>query len=138
MTPRQPVDVVRDMYAAFEARDEPRLRTLIHSKVEWNQCEGFPGGARHRGVDAVLAAVFGANRTTWTGFRAPVEEYVAAGERVVAIGHYTGTHATTGTSMRAVFAHVYVVRDSRIVRFDQIADTWPMVAAADPEPDPQP
>ena len=78
MLPTNPVDVVRAMYAAFEARDESQLRTLIDSEVEWNQCEGFPGGARRTGLDDVLASVFGGNRATWNGFAAPVTEYIAA------------------------------------------------------------
>ena len=123
------VDVVREMYAAMGAGDEARLREVIHEDVEWNQCEGFPGGDRHRGLDAVLAGVFEKNRSTWTGFEAPVAEFLQDGDRVVALGHYAGTHAGTGKSMRATFAHVYTVADGRVVTFDQITDTWPMVAA---------
>ena len=53
----------------------------------------------------------------------------SSGDRVVALGQYEGTHAETGREMVSHFAHVYEVRDGRIARFDQIADTWPMVAA---------
>lgn len=125
-----PLATVQALYAAFAAGDEAALRALLHPDVAWNQCEGFPGGDRRRGVDAVLAAVFGGNRATWRGFRAPVARYLASGDEVVALGHYEGEHATTGRPMRAVFAHVYQVAAGRIVRFDQIADTWPMVRAA--------
>jgi ketosteroid isomerase-like protein len=129
---RSPSDTVRRLYEAFETKDEAALRELISADVEWNQCEGFPGGARRRGVDDVLSAVFGGNRATWTGFSAPVAELLASGERVVALGHYEGTHADTEKHMQAVFAHVYTVRDGQIIRFDQVADTWPMVAAMQP------
>ena len=125
-----PAQVVRAMYAAFEARDEARLRDLLAADVEWNQCEGFPGGARRRGIEAVLCAVFAQNRSTWMGFAAAVDEILACGDTVVALGRYEGTHAQTHKRMRAAFAHVYRVRDGRITRYDQVADTWPMVAAA--------
>lgn len=117
------------MYEAFGARDEPRLRTLIHDDVEWNQCDGFPGGARRRGLEAVIAAVFAKNRATWLGFEAKVEELLECGDRVVALGHYAGTHGETGKPMHAVFAHVYRIHQGQIIRYDQIADTWPMIAA---------
>lgn len=121
--------VVRQMYAAFAERDESRLRELLAPDVEWNQCAGFPGGGRHRGVDAVLSSVFGKNDDNWSGFAVEVTDYVTEGERVVVLGCYSGDHRATGVAMRADFAHVYAVRDGRVDRFDQIADTWPMVEA---------
>lgn len=126
----RPLEVVRRMYAAFEARDEGELRRLIDPDVEWNQCEGFPGGARRRGIEDVLQAVFAANRSVWKGFSAPVEELLESGDRVVALGRYEGTHSQTGRSMHAAFAHIYRVRQGLIVSYDQVADTWPMVQAA--------
>jgi hypothetical protein len=117
------------MYAAFAAGDEARLRELIDPDVAWRQCEGFPNGEHRRGVESVLAGVLHGNKTTWQGFRAPIQRYVASGDDVVALGHYEGTHSRTGKAMRSVFAHVYRVRHGRIVEFDQYADTWPMVRA---------
>lgn len=121
------------MYDAFGAKDEAVLRQLIHADVEWNQCAGFPGGARRRGIEDVLEGVVAGNRARWTGFAAPVDTYVTEGDRVVALGHYSGTHAETGKAMRADFAHVYQVSEGQIVRFDQIVDTAPMVAAMQAE-----
>lgn len=125
-----PTAVVTALYEAFRTRDEAALRAVLAPDVEWNQCAGMPGGARRRGADDVVAHVFHGLRSTWTGFGAPVEEIVAGGDRVVALGHYEGVHAATGRAMRADFAHVYRVAGGRIARFDQIADTWPMVAAS--------
>lgn len=130
MTNRSPEDVVRRMYRAFGASDEAGLREVIHADVEWNQCAGFPGGDRRRGIESVLAGVLHGNKSTWTGFKAVVADYVASGDRVVAIGYYEGVHSKTGKSMRADFTHAYRVEGDQIVRFDQVADTWPMVAAA--------
>src|SRR5690606_5355759 len=125
-----PLRVVQTLYEAFEARDEAALRALLHPDVEWHQCPGFPGGDRRRGVGQVLAKVFSGLRSEWEDFAAPVEEYLACGDHVVALGRYRGRNARTGRAMEAVFAHVYEVREGRIVRYRQYADTWPMVAAA--------
>ena len=126
----EPAEIVRAMYEAYGAKDEARLRELIDADVEWNQCPGFPGGARRRGIDDVLAGVLHGNAATWRDFGAPIDEIISAGDRVVAVGRYVGTHAETGRAMEALFTHAYRVADGRIVRFDQVADTWPMVAAA--------
>ncbi len=109
-TGQGPLEIVRSMYSAFEAKDEARLRDLIDVDVTWNQCQGFPGGARRQGLEALMSAVFAGDRATWTGFAAPVEELIESGDRVVALGHDSGTHAVTGKPMRAAFAHVYRVR----------------------------
>ena len=124
-----PVDVVRDLYDAFGRDDEARLRARIAPDVEWIQCEGFPGGAHRRGIESVLDGVLRGNKSTWTGFRVELDEFVASDDRVVVLGSYAGTHAGTGKAMRAVFTHVYDVADGRVTRFRQFCDTWPMVRA---------
>ena len=126
------VQVVRNMYDAFGHKDEARLRQLLHPDVEWIQCAGFPGGGHRHGVDEVLEKVFASLRSDWNDWRVEIEEYLDAGDVVVALGHYAGTHATTKRSMTAVFAHVYNVANGRIVRFRQFTDTHELVKAAQP------
>jgi uncharacterized protein len=117
------------MYDAFARKDEPALRGLLAHDVEWNQCPGFPGGERRKGVEEVLAETFGGLRSAWRGFDAEAEGLHASGMLVFAVGRYSGIHAETGKAMEALFAHIYEVRDGRIVRYQQYCDTVPMVAA---------
>src|SRR5918993_2219552 len=117
------VAVIRDLYAAFAARDVERIRRLFHPDIEWNQNAGFPNGGRHVGADVVLNEVFAKFRTEWSAWKVVVHEYLDAGDTVVAIGDYHGTFRSTGRSMTAAFAHVYDVRDGRITRFRQFTDT---------------
>ena len=124
------VQVVRNMYDAFGRKDEARLRQLLHPDIEWIQSAGFPGGGHRRGVEAVLEKVFKGLRAEWNDWRSETEEYLDAGETVVVLGRYAGTHRGTGRSMEAVFAHVYEVQDGRITRFRQFTDTVPLVDAA--------
>lgn len=123
------VETVRRFYEAFASGDKAALRAILAPDVEWIQCAGFPGGGRRTGIDEVFEKVFSGNRTLWRGFRADVQEVLDAGTSAVALGEYSGIHSVSGRDMRAVFAHVYDLRDGRIVRFRQITDTAPMVAA---------
>ena len=125
----QPEQLIRDLYAAFGAKDEARLRALLAPDVIWNQCPGFPGGKNRRGVDDVLDGILGTNHSLRTGFEAETTEFLAAGSTVIVLGLYRGQHAGTGKSMEALFTHVYRCRDGRVVQFDQVTDTAPMVAA---------
>ncbi len=122
--------IAKDLYDAFGRKDEARLRELLHPEVEWIQCAGFPGGGHHHGVKEVFEKVFGALRSAWRDWRVEVDEYLDAGDAVVVLGGYAGTHGESGRSMEAVFAHVYDVEGGRITRFRQFADTAPITEAA--------
>lgn len=117
------LSVVKDLYAAFRGRDRERILELLHPQVEWVQAEGFPGGARRVGPDEVLSGVFDGFRDNWDDWKAGVDEYLDGGDAVIALGAYSGTFKRTGRSMHAPFAHVYRVRDGRIVHFQQYTDT---------------
>jgi uncharacterized protein len=67
--------------------------------------------------------VFAKLGSEWDGYAARPHEYVDGGERVVALGQYSGTYKATGKSFEAPFAHVCEVRDGKITRFMQYTDT---------------
>lgn len=117
------LETVKSLYEAFAARDRERILSIFHPRIEWIQNEGFPGGGRHVGAEAVLDDVFARFRRDWAVWRADVREFLDAGGAIVALGEYHGTHEATGKSMTAAFAHVYRVKDGRIVRFEQYTDT---------------
>lgn len=118
-----PLAIVRAMYDAFGRRDTDEVRRLLDPEIEWVQNEGFPDGGRHVGVEAVLEGVFARFRREWRAWRAHVEEWHEAGGTVIAIGAYRGVNIATSRHVDAAFAHVYDVRDGRIVRFRQFTDT---------------
>lgn len=117
------VETIREMYRLFAARDNEGVRRLFDPAIEWVQMDGFPGGGRYVGADAVFAGVFAGFRERWESWGAPVEELLDAGDTVVALGRYEGTYRATGRPVRAEFAHVYTLREGRITRFVQYTDT---------------
>ncbi len=117
------LDVVKRMYAAFASRQRDVILQLFAPDIEWVQNEGFPGGGRHVGAEAVLDGVFAKFRQEWDAWQAVVSEWIDAGDTVIALGEYRGTFKATGRSTTAAFAHVYRVRGGRIVRFEQFTDT---------------
>lgn len=132
--PDRPVDVVRSLFAAFTARDMETVRSLMADGIVWQQSAGMPGGGRWVGYDQIAANVFGKFRAEWDEWRAVAEEYLDSGDgvegeggvgngTVVVLGRYAGTPKATGRAVDAAFAHVYRVRDGKIVRFDQHTDT---------------
>jgi ketosteroid isomerase-like protein len=72
----------------------------------------------------VLAAVFAKIPGDFDGFRVDVGRLVGLGDTVLAEVRYHGTAKATGKRLNAQAAHVWDVRDGKIARFQQYADTW--------------
>ena len=51
------------------------------------------------------------------------EEFIAQGEKVVALGHYAWHVEATAREWESDFAHVFSVRDGKIARFQEYTDT---------------
>jgi ketosteroid isomerase-like protein len=56
-------------------------------------------------------------------------QFVAQGDLVVALGGYRWRVKATGREVASDFAHVFTVRNGRIVRFQEFMDTARFVAA---------
>ena len=123
------VQMVEQLYEAFGRGDVAAVLGKFDSAIEWTSAEGsfYPG--TFIGPDAVLQTVFARIGGEWDGFRVAPTEYLDAGDSIVALGRYTGSYRATGKSMDAAFAHVWGVRDGRIVRFRQYVDSRKMAEA---------
>ncbi len=119
------VAVVQGLYDAFARGDMADALGRMDPGIEWNEAENFPyaDGNPYRGPDAVLTGVFARCATEWEGFAVDMPDLIDGGDRVVALGRYAGTFPATGTAMRPQVAHVWTLRDGRIVGFQQYADT---------------
>jgi uncharacterized protein len=123
------LDIVKRLYTAFSERDQNSILQIFDPNIEWIQNEGFPGGGRYFGVDAILNDVFAKFRSEWETWQAVVEEWLDAGDTIIALGEYRGTYKSTGKSTKAAFAHVYRLKDNRIVKFQQYTDTLKVAEA---------
>ncbi len=115
--------LIESLYDAFASRDRDRIFSILHPDVEWIQNDGFPDGGLHKGALHVLDDVLSQFRRDWDNWRARVTEWHDAGDTVIAIGVYEGTYKATGKQLSAAFAHVYDIKDNRVVRFRQFTDT---------------
>ena len=117
------LEIIRSAYDAFERGDVPAVLAVLAPDVSWTEAEGFPYGGTYSGPDAVLKNVFVRLGTEWEGFAAVPHEFVAQGETVVVLGEYSGKYNITGKKFSAPFAHVWNLRDGKVVRFRQYTDT---------------
>lgn len=120
------VDVVTALYRAFAARDLAAISEFISSEVTVRQTELLPWGGYFEGlagfrrftelllqnVDSVVTP----------------EEYVDAGERVVAIAHTRGHVRQNNAPFDIRAVHVWGVRDGKVISLESYIDTPTMLA----------
>jgi ketosteroid isomerase-like protein len=113
------VDVVKSLYAAFARGDLRGALAAMDSSIVWNEAEGFPYADRNPyvGPTAIAQGVFMRLATEWNQFQAIPEEFLDAGDTIIALGRYKATHKLTGNPLDAQFAHVLRLRDGKITRF---------------------
>jgi ketosteroid isomerase-like protein len=120
--------VVRAAYEAFARGDIPTVVESFDPAIVWIESTGLIAGT-YEGPEAVVEGVFVPIGSEWEVFTVDPDRVVAEGDVCVAVGTYRGTYRATGRSMTSRFAHVWEMRDGRIVRFEQIADTESFNAA---------
>ena len=122
---KENVELVQAIYAAFGAGDVPGVVGRMSPEIVWNEAENFPYADRnpYLGPEAILTGVYARLGTDWEGFAAVPDEYLDAGDTVVVLGRYGGTHKATGQALDAQLAHVWRLADGKVVAFQQYTDT---------------
>ena len=117
------VELIKNLYQAFAAGDIPAVLQSFDENIEWTEAEGFPYGGTYRGHQAIVENVFMKLATEWDDYRVEPDEFLDTGDKIVALGNYSGAYKATGKTMRVPFAHVWTVRDGKLIKFVQYTDT---------------
>ena len=130
------VAVVRSVYEAFASGDVRGVLDLMDDEVEWNEAEHFTywTGGPFIGPQQVLENVFAKIGRDFDGFTVQVGRLVGYGDTVLSEGRYCGTARGSGKHLNVQMAHVWDVRDGKIVRFQQYVDTWQVARVTDVRP----
>ncbi|MFH8462434.1 nuclear transport factor 2 family protein [Streptomyces sp. NPDC017991] len=119
----QAFKVIDDLYTAYAEGDLDAFYKDLSSDLVWVECEGFPTPGVFRSKEEIVDNVFSVLARDWIRWDYQLEQLIDAGERIVAVGTYRGTHSTTAKSFSSRAAHVWHVVDGKITRFEQFADT---------------
>jgi ketosteroid isomerase-like protein len=101
--------------------------------IEWQlpDMEGVPAGGTRReraGAGEFFATIARDQEVQ----RFEPQQFVAQGDKVVALGQYAWRVKSTGREFKGDWAHVFTVRDGKIVKFQEYTDTAAAVAAYQP------
>lgn len=125
------VQFVKSLYDSFAAGDVPAVLAGLHDQVEWNEAENFPYAdhSPYIGPAALAEGLFRRLGEDWEYWHADVDDLLDAGDNVLAMGRYRAAHKGTGKKLDAQFAHVWWVRDGKVVKFQQYVDTLQVAGA---------
>ena len=125
-------DVIKGVYDAFARGDVAAVLGVFDSQIHWMEAEGFLYAERnpYQGPQAVAEGVVQRIVTDVDGFTVTPQNYTDGGDTVVVEGRYRGTMKATSTPVDAQFAHVWQLRDGKVVRFRQYTDTGQWSEAA--------
>ena len=127
-------ETVKGLYAAFGRGDVAAVLAALDPQIEWLEAENSPwaDGNPYIGPQSVVAGVFARILGQMDGFTLAPGRFVDAGDTVLVEGRYSGRMKATGKPVDAQFAHVWQVRDGKVVRFQQYTDTSQWTAASRP------
>lgn len=115
------LDPVNGAYAAFAKGDIPALLELLADDVDWSSPGTLPQGGDYTGKDGALQFFQGIG-AAWDSLDVEVESIGEAGDGVVlVVTHLSGTRKGGGPAEYGA-AHVFTVRDGKIVRFREYVD----------------
>jgi len=115
--------IIADHYAASDRRDLDGMIADLAKHCQWIEMPGSPCAGTHIGAQAIIHNVFAALAQRFDGFTFTLERLIDAGDEVIGVGHYSGTHRQSGTPFRARALHLWRVEHGQITHFEQFADT---------------
>ncbi len=118
---------ISKLYDAFAAGDVDTFVANLDPGITWNEAENFiyAKGNPYVGADAILSGVFGPIGAEWDNFRLEMTQFQNLdSDGVLVTGRYRGTYKANGKQLDAQFAHVWKLKDTLAISFQQYTDTW--------------
>jgi ketosteroid isomerase-like protein len=119
------VELLRWAYDAFARGDIPSVLSVMTDEVQFVVAENSPyyRGTPYVGKQEIGEKLFARVGAEWDGYLIEVERLHDAGEIVVVQIRYRGTYKATGRTMAAQAVHIWTVRDGKLAKLEQYADT---------------
>lgn len=118
------LEIIKSTYEGKTSEENGKnLAKYVAENISWTEAKGFPYAGTYIGLENVTKNVFSRLGSEWIGYKFTPEDYVASDNKVVAYGTYTGTYKLTGKAFTARVAHVWKLKDGKIISFEQFVDS---------------
>lgn len=120
------LQIIRDLYDAYNNKNAERIFANCSTEIEILQTEQLAWGGFYKGF--LEASTFFEKLVGNLNSKVEIENLIAAGDCVVAVGRTSGTVRKNGKPFDIPAVHVWTVREQKIVRFEAYIDTPAMLA----------
>ena len=128
MSIEENVQVVKDFFAAIGSGDKQALLGLVAEDIEWIiPGEDWPLAGTHRGHAGLADVLQKASETIEMTYPEP-PEFVAQGDRVLALGVATGKIKATDKTFRDDWVFDITVRKGKLTKIREYIDTQALAA----------
>jgi len=120
------MNIIDKIYKDFSKGDVPAVIASLDANVVWNEAEGnaWADGNPYKGPDAVLNGVFARVGSDYDYFEtADVQLHEMSNNQVLATMRYKGKLKKNGVIIDAQAAHLWTLKDGKVIGFQQYVDT---------------
>ena len=128
MSTENNIKIVQKAYADFSHGDLPGVLNTFAEDILWISPGNSSLSGEKRGKQEVTA-FFRALLELWEFLAFEPGEYIASGDRVVALGRYEVRSRQTGRTAASHWAMVFTFRDGKAIHFQEYMDTSTLEAA---------
>lgn len=131
MNETETLQVVQDLYAAFGRGEIDGILAVLDENVDWHfngRTQDIPFAGRWQGHAKALD-FFRTVALTCDVLEFGPHEIIPMGEHVLSLGHERVQVKATGCVFETDWAHLFTVRDSKVVRLREYYDTAAMAEA---------
>lgn len=117
--------IIDGLYKAFATGDIPAVLGAMDSNIEWNEAESnaYADGNPYKGPEAVLNGVFARIGAEHEYFNLKeIELHEMYNDKVLATLRYDAKY-NSGKNYDAQVAHLWSLKDGKVVAFQQYVDT---------------
>lgn len=118
--------IINGLYQSFSTGDMPAVLSVLDGSIIWNEAENnsLAVGNPYKGPDAVLNGVFAPLGERWENFRlVAIKLHEMSNNEVLATLRYQGKFLKTGISINAQAAHLWKLKNGKVIGFQQYVDT---------------
>src|SRR3954454_8411091 len=114
------LEIIKSTYEGKTSEENGKnLARYVAEDISLIEAKGFPYAGTYVGLENVTKNVFSRLGSEWIDYKFTPENYVASEDKVVAYGTYTGTYKITNKPFAARVAHIWQLKDGKIVKFEQ-------------------
>lgn len=118
------ITLVKQCYDAFMKGDIPRLLSFMDPAIDWElpQLDTVPFSGKRHGQQQVTE-FFGMMNDAQASNEFTPREFIAQGNRVVVLGHYSWTLRANNEQYESDWTHIFTIRNGKVAAFREFTDS---------------